>query len=272
MSTPLRNCVIVGRGRAGRSFAGALASAGWSVDLVAARPLVEHKLVRESGTGSDVSGTAEGIVESIAQADLVMIAVPDAAIADTARAIGATAAVVVHISGATGLDVLAGHARVGSIHPLMSLPDADTGARRLTDRCTFAVDGDPFALDVVASLGGLAVEVPATKRALYHAAASVAANHLTALCAQVERLAETVGIPVDAYWKMMAATLDNVAEGGAQTALTGPAARGDWETVRSHLDALPVSERTLYRALMVEAANIAGQTVPAELTADITTE
>jgi len=219
-----------------------------------------------------VSGTAEAIAESIAQADLVLIAVPDAAIADTAQALGATTAVVVHISGATGLDVLAGHARVGSIHPLMSLPDADTGARRLADGCTFAVDGDPFALDVVASLGGLAVEVPETKRALYHAAASVAANHLTALCAQVERLAETVGIPVDAYWKMMAATLDNVEDSGARAALTGPAARGDWATVRSHLDALPLSEQTLYRALMVEAADLAGQTVPTSLMSDLTTD
>ncbi len=48
-----------------------------------------------------------------------------------------------------------------------------------------------------------AIHVPGPKRALYHAAAAIAANHLTALCAQVESLAAEVGVPVDAYWTLM---------------------------------------------------------------------
>jgi predicted short-subunit dehydrogenase-like oxidoreductase (DUF2520 family) len=254
-------CVVVGRGRAGQSFHGALVTAGWEVELVAARPFVEH------GTAADSS--ADVPAELFASADLVVIAVPDAAIAQVAAALPATPGLVVHVSGATGLDVLAGHSRVGSIHPLMSLPDAKIGTRRLLDQCTFAVDGDPFTHEVVASLGGRPVEVPAAKRALYHASAAVAANHLTALCAQVERLAGDVGVPVDAYWAMMAATLDNVADGGAAATLTGPAARGDWETIRSHLAALGMNERALYRALMVEAAAVAGNSVPTDLKTDL---
>lgn len=257
-----RRCVVVGSGRAGQSFRRALASAGWDVELVAARPFVEH------GTTNDSTVcVSERLFTS---ADLVLIAVPDAAILDVATALPTTVGLVVHISGATGLDVLASHARAGSIHPLMSLPDAATGARRLLDHCTFAVDGDSFTHDVVASMGGRPVEVPAAKRALYHATAAVAANHLTALCAQVERLADAVGVPVDAYWTMMAATIDNVADSGAAAALTGPAARGDWETVRSHLTALPTDERALYRALMVAAATVAGNSVPTDLLADLT--
>jgi predicted short-subunit dehydrogenase-like oxidoreductase (DUF2520 family) len=270
VSQSIGRCVIVGRGRAGRSFAGALGAAGWNVELVAARPLVEHDLAGGPGSKSADESIAASITGSlagsIASADLVMIAVPDAAIASTAMALPPTQGLVVHISGATGLDVLDGHARVGSIHPLISLPDADTGALRLRDQCTFAVDGDPSTHDIVGSLGGRPVEVPTAMRPLYHAAASVAANHLTALCAQVERLASTVGVPVDAYWKMMAATLDNVADSGAAAALTGPAARGDWDTVRIHLAALPEDEQALYRALMVEAASVAGNSVPSDLT------
>ena len=253
-------CVVVGRGRAGQSFHGALVTAGWDVELVAARPFVEH--------GTAASSPAQVPAELFASADLVVIAVPDAAITQVAAALPATSGLVVHVSGATGLDVLAGHTRVGSIHPLMSLPDAKTGARRLLDECTFAVDGDSFTHEVVASLGGRPVEVPAAKRALYHATATVAANHLTALCAQVERLAGDVGVPVDAYWAMMAATLDNVADGGAAAALTGPAARGDWDTVRSHLAALGMNERALYQALMIEAAAVAGNSVPTDLKTD----
>ncbi len=256
---PDRSCVIVGAGRAGQSFEGALTIAGWHVELVAARQLVDATRRSDSDT----------LVEykSLETADLVLIAVPDRAIADVSAVLPPTQGLVVHISGATGLDVLHGHDRVGSIHPLVSLPDAETGAHRLLDRCTFAVDGDRFTRDVVQSLGGRPVEVPASQRVLYHATAVVAANHLTALCAQVERLADVVGVPVDAYWAMMASTLDNVADRGAAAALTGPAARQDWPTVRAHLAALPASERALYRTLMAEAATVAGNTLPDDLTA-----
>ncbi len=261
-SADRRSCVIVGRGRAGQSFRGALAFAGWDVELIAARPFVQHDV--RHGAAEDP--TARVPTELFVAADLVVIAVPDAAIAAVAAALPATPGLVVHVSGATGLDVLKSHTRRGSIHPLMSLPDAESGTRRLLDHCTFAVDGDAFTHDVVSSLGGRLVEVPAAKRALYHATAAVAANHLTALCAQVERLAVAVGVPADAYWTMMAATLANVADSGATAALTGPAARGDWETVRSHLTALPAREQELYRALMVEAATAAGNLVPSDLT------
>lgn len=254
-----RRCIVVGRGRAGRSFQAALATVGWDVEIVAARQFVEH-------TNGDAVRTAHA--ESFGSADLIVLAVPDEAIAAVSAAIPATSGLVIHVSGATGLDVLGRHDRAGSIHPLMSLPDAEIGARRLVDHCTFAVDGDPFTRDVVASLGGRPVEVPAAQRALYHAAATVAANHLTALCAQVERLADAVGVPVDAYWTMMKATLDNVAADGAAGALTGPAARGDWATVRAHLAALPADERRLYRVLMAATATVAGNTLPADLTSD----
>ena len=114
--------------------------------------------------------------------------------------------------------------------------------------------------DIVTQLGGRGIEVPGPKRALYHATAAIAANHLTALCAQVESLAAEVGVPVDAYWTLMSTTLDNVAVVGPAAALTGPAARGDWDTVRTHLAALPTDDdRTLYLALCQRAAQLAGR-------------
>ncbi len=227
----------------------ALAEAGWTTELSAARPLVD-------GAASSDDDLGRGDFHTV---DLVLLAVPDAAIADVARLLPATDAVVAHVSGACGLDVLAPHRRIGSIHPLMSLPDAAIGSRRLLDSCTFAVDGDPLLTEVAASLGGRSIAVPTASRALYHATASIAANHLTALCAQVESLAAQVGVPVDAYWTLMRTTLDNVADVGPSAALTGPAARADWDTIRTHLAALPTDgDRDLYRALCEQAARLAG--------------
>jgi predicted short-subunit dehydrogenase-like oxidoreductase (DUF2520 family) len=225
-------CAIVGLGRAGGSFRTALTEVGWTVVTDAGRAV-----------------------------DLILLTVPDGAIADVAASIPPTDAVVAHVSGACDLDVLAPHPRIGSIHPLMSLPDPETGSRRLLDHCTFAVDGVPLMAEIVADLGGRAIEVPGPKRALYHATATIAANHLTALCAQVESLAAEVGVPVDAYWTLMSTTLDNIATVGPAAALTGPAARGDWDTISAHLAALPTDDdRALYLALCDRAARLAGAT------------
>jgi predicted short-subunit dehydrogenase-like oxidoreductase (DUF2520 family) len=232
-------CVIVGSGRAGGSFHAALAEVGWTCRLVRGR------------------STMPPDVDDV---ELILLTVPDVAIAEVAATIPPSDAVVAHVSGACDLDVLAPHDRVGSIHPLMSLPDSETGSRRLLDHCTFAVDGDLLMTGLATELGGVAIEVAGPKRALYHATAAIASNHLTALCAQVESLAAEVGVPVDAYWRLMSTTLDNIADIGPAAALTGPAARGDWATIRTHLAALPTDgDRRLYLALCARAAHLAGE-------------
>lgn len=251
--TTQRRCTVIGTGRAGASFHRALSQVGWHV---------------ESCSGRATAAQPHGAVTF--EADLILVAVPDAAIGAVANAIGPLDAVVAHVSGACGLDVVSPHVRVGSLHPLMSLPDARTGAARLLDTCVFAVDGDPMLLDVVASLGGTAIMVSAEQRTLYHATATIAANHLTALCAQVERLAAQFGVPVEAYWKLMGTTMENIERVGARAALTGPAVRGDWETVDAHLQALDdPDDRQLYLVLCRHAALLGGHELPDRFTHEL---
>jgi len=233
-----RRVRIVGPGRAGSSLARALGDVGgWEV-----LPLL--------GRGDDVSGAAVG-------ADLVVVATPDGEIAKVARAIGPRdGAVVAHLSGAAGLDVLAPHRRRASVHPLVALPNAEIGAQRLRG-AWFALAGDPLGREVVDAVGGRAFEVDDADRVLYHAAAVIASNHLVALLGQVERLADAVGVPFEAYVDLVSATVDNVRELGPAAALTGPAARGDEATIRRHLETLPADERDAYRALADAARRLA---------------
>ena len=102
----------------------------------------------------------------------------------------------------------------------------------------------------------------------YHATAAVASNHLVALTAQVARLATSAGVPPAAYWPLMIASMANVAETDPATALTGPAARADWDTVRGHrssLRQLSESDEALYMVLAAEAAALAGHQLPKDL-------
>ena len=155
---------VVGPGRAGGSLVATLTAAGWeSAGLL--------------GWADDPTAAAAGI-------DLLVVATPDAAIGEVAARVDPVpTTVVAHLSGATGLDVLGPHVRRASVHPLVSLPDVEVGARRLR--------GAWFA-------------VATEDRATYHAAAAVASNHLVALLGQVARLADAIGVPLEAYLDLAA--------------------------------------------------------------------
>ncbi|HEY8524172.1 MAG TPA: DUF2520 domain-containing protein [Acidimicrobiales bacterium] len=233
---------IIGPGRAGTSLALALTRVGWEV-----APML--------GRGDDVADAA-------ADVQLLVIATPDDVINETAKAVEPVpSTVVAHMSGALGLSELAPHPRRASFHPLVALPNPEIGAKRLLG-AWYGIGGDEAVIDkLVTALGGRSFALDDDDRALYHAAACIASNHLVALLGQAERIAAGLEVPLEAYLDLARATLDNVAELGPRRALTGPAARGDEATIRRHLRALPADEREAYRG-MVEAARLLARTPP----------
>ena len=171
---------IIGPGRAGRSL------------LTALDGVAGFESRGTLGRDDDIGPAAFGV-------DALVIATPDDTVARVASQVAPVpTTAVVHLSGSLGLDVLFGHPRRGSLHPLMPLPNPEVGAERLASGITFAVAGDTVTRRMADALGGLAVEVADGNRSAYHAAASIAANHLVALIGQVERVAATIGLPLDA--------------------------------------------------------------------------
>jgi predicted short-subunit dehydrogenase-like oxidoreductase (DUF2520 family) len=139
----------------------------------------------------------------------------------------------------------------------VALPDPERGVERLVGAWFgLAEEGDPLVEEVVDELHGRIVRVAEGDWAKYHAAAVMASNHLVALLGQVQRVATTISVPLDAYLDLARGALDDVSALGPVTALTGPVRRGDLATVQRHLDALPESERAAYRALAEEAARL----------------
>ena len=231
---------VIGAGRAGRSFAKAIDD------------LVDWDVI-------DMRGRGVAIDDAAADVDLVLIATPDTVVADVAAAIRPGRAVVAHVAGSLGLDVLAPHDRRAALHPLMSLPDAEIGAERLTGGW-FAVAGDPLVADLATALGGRTFEIADDDRALYHAAAAVASNHLVALLGHAQRLGASVGVPADALMALALGSAENAVALGPAAALTGPAARGDEATLAAHRDAIgrrAPRELAAYEAMLAEARRLA---------------
>jgi predicted short-subunit dehydrogenase-like oxidoreductase (DUF2520 family) len=182
-------------------------------------------------------------------ADVVLLCVPDAAIADVARRLTPGDGWIGHVSGATPLAALAPHTRRFSLHPLQTFTRA-RGPEQL-DGAFAAVSGEtPEAVDVATelarTLGLEPFELADDRRALYHAGAAVASNFLVTLYRIASGLVEEAGAPRRALVPLMQRTIENGFE------LTGPIARGDWATVDAHLDAIRVARpdvEPVYRAL-----------------------
>lgn len=166
--------------------------------------------------------------------DLVLLCVPDAAIADVARAVP-LGPWVAHVSGATPLEALAPHGARFSMHPLQTFTRA-RGADQL-DGAWAAVTGATAEAraagrELAALLGLTPFDLADERRAVYHAGAVIAGNYLVTLYRAASRALEAAGAPPEALVPLMRRTIDN------GFALTGPIARGDWTTVDAHVQAL----------------------------------
>jgi predicted short-subunit dehydrogenase-like oxidoreductase (DUF2520 family) len=201
--------------------------------------------------GSAVSARLEerGIASGD-DADVVLLCVPDTAIADTARCQTLVVSQwVAHTSGATPLSALDPHERRFGLHPLQSFTHA-RGPEQL-DGAYAAITAETdeareVGFELARLLGLLPFALAEDDRALYHAGAAIASNYLVTLHRAAAGIFEDVGAPVEGLRPLMQGVIDNGFE------LTGPIARGDWATVDRHLDVLrarrPKLEQ-LYRVL-----------------------
>lgn len=195
----------------------------------------------------------------------VVFAVPDDRIISLAEELAQLGpapedGIALHLSGALSAHALAPLAAVGyatgTLHPLQAIADPDRAAPRLS-RSWFAVSGAAAAEDLaralVSTLGARTLDIPEGERALYHAAAVLVSNSLPALLATGARLLVQAGAPPEAASRAMVplvtSALDNVLAAGPSRALTGPVARGDVQTVRDNIRALPDDARELYVVL-----------------------
>ena len=251
------NIEIHGAGRAGGALAIASHRAGHRI--VAMTNRTEGRVEAMAPSFEIVSGVA----------DLRIIAVADGAIGAVATQLASAPAIpTVHVSGSVSVEVLDPIRRrgiaVGSFHPLQTLPDPEVGAERMAGCWVAITAGEQLAgmLDEFArSLGCHPFPIEDAVKPLYHAAASATANYTLASIALAEDLYERAGVPFEASRPLIEAIIANAYRLGPRTALTGPIARGDVETVRLQRAAVEGAgsrEGEVFRLLGLATALLAG--------------
>jgi predicted short-subunit dehydrogenase-like oxidoreductase (DUF2520 family) len=194
-----------------------------------------HVVGASGRVGSAVSARLrERGVELRENAEIVLLCVPDAAIADVAASIE-PGPWVAHTSGATSLSALAPHERRFGLHPLQTFTKR-RGPEQLDGAFAAVVAETPEARAIAVWLGktlGLRpFDLRDEARPLYHAGAAIASNYLVTLHRVASDLFAAAGAPPEALEPLMRRTIDNGFE------LTGPIERGDWETVERHREAI----------------------------------
>jgi len=262
---------IIGAGRLGTTLARALDRAGHRIDLVVTARMATARRAAKVIDSRSLAATSKQLHDKDSEAyrllsasELIIIATPDAAIESVANELAAVfgkdsaastgkARTVLHTSGAISSQVLnplrlLGFA-TGSFHPLVSVADQKADPKIFRD-IHFCVEGDVRAIRVarmlVSQVGGRSFTIKPKSKPLYHAAAVMTAGHVVALfdlavlmlreCGLSPREAQRVLLP------LLRSTTENLEKNGPARALTGPYARGDFETARKHLIALRESK------------------------------
>ena len=140
---------------------------------------------------------------------------------------------VAHVSGATPLAALDPHERRFGMHPLQSFSKA-RGPEQLDGAwAAVTAETDERARGRLPSSprpsASRPFELDDANRAAYHAGAAIASNYLVTLRRAAGSLLEAAGAPPEALDPLMRGVIETGFE------LTGPIARGDWETVERHL-------------------------------------
>lgn len=250
---------VIGPGRAGTGLALAWVRAGHDVRLHGrrAKPVPVPLTL--------TTGAPDAPPPWIDDVQVLICAVPDDAIAPLARALSATGAIrpeqiVLHLSGSLDQRALSAlapcGAALGSLHPLQTLVEPERAPDHLRGAWA-AVEGDPRAIAIAERLAqdiGLhPFRLLPEQKALYHAGAVFASNYFVVVEAVAQRLLERAGLDRNDAWAALAplvrGTFENLTRGGPEAAITGPVLRGDVATLTRHVEALPDTERLLYREL-----------------------
>ena len=263
---------FVGAGTLGRGLALALDGVGCDVVAVSSRSRASAEWLAERIDGCAALDSAQDVADVC---DLVFITTPDGAIAEVAASVPWRAGQgVVHCCGAASIELLdaaaGAGASVGAMHPFQTfagLSDPTEAARRLSG-VTFAVTATGWLADYLPSLAerldGRAITIPDELRPLYHASAVLACGYVgTLLDAAISlwaRMGFTEEDGVRAVAPLSRATIEAIAAAGPVNAVTGPAVRGDADTIAAHLALLSEYAPhllTLYRELTVASIPLA---------------
>jgi len=238
---------FIGAGTVGTALAVRLSGKGYPVVAVSSRTRASSERLAQAVSGCKAYDDGQAVA---GVAELVFVTTPDDVIAPVVAGLNWHAGQsVVHCSGAASTDILEPArgfgADVAAFHPLQTFASVGHAIENIPGS-TFAIEAEEPLLNILkqmaSDLEGTWVRLGAGDKVLYHTAAVFACNYLYTLVKLSTDLWQVFGVSTPEATKallpLLRGTVNNLENVGLPGCLTGPIARGDLGTIRSHLDAL----------------------------------
>jgi len=225
--------VVIGSGNVATHFAMALKKTGNTIVQVYSRNMANAQVLANQVAASAINQFAH-IVDD---ADLYILAIPDDALYEVVTQIAPKQGIVVHTSGSVPMDVLKPlSSKIGVVYsPQTFVKSLEMNYSELPI-CLEASSGE-----VLQTLKKLVIpaskniyDISSEQRRKLHLAAVFVNNFVNALNATGQDLTRENGVPFDILFPIMASTAERAKQGDLWQLQTGPAARGDKQTIANH--------------------------------------
>ena len=175
--------------------------------------------------------------------DVVLIAVSDQAIKQVSSQLPLTDAVVAHTSGASSMDLLSNHKHRGVFYPLQTFSKQQhlnwSKIPILWEGNNTQVNEKLETLSQL--LSPLAIQIDEKQRLSMHLAAVVVNNFTNHLYAEAHRFCKSKHMNFDLLVPLIEETTRKIKQLDPRKSQTGPASRGDMQTIQRH-KAVPMTE------------------------------
>jgi predicted short-subunit dehydrogenase-like oxidoreductase (DUF2520 family) len=269
------NVFVVGAGPVATMLAGGLRKVGVPVlGLWARRP----EAARQAGAVAGVAAFSSAPPDLLMNADVVIVAVRDGAIAEVSSMLIGTGFVnrrhvLLHCAGSMSSTSAFAAVQnavqgVGVLHPLRAVADAKQSIATLNG-AVFGIEGDAAGLQrcrqILSALNAKALDLLGSQMAAYHTAAALASNLVVGLMRSAVQVLVKAGVAeqdaLHGLVPLATGAIENIAQSGLVGGLTGPIKRGDVSTVAHHLRLLAEQDQqkiaTLYRGLSLQVLELA---------------
>ena len=202
----------------------------WSRNAAKALPLATEVGADSINRLSDINPSA----------DVCVLAVSDAAVADVASQLSLRKKIVVHTAGSVSINVLKGASpNYGVLYPLQSLRKEMS----FIPEIPFLTDGNSnevkvLLYDFAKTFSTQVKEAGDEERLRLHLAAVMVNNFTNHLYALTEAFCNKHQLQFELLYPLILETAHRLQSGKAMELQTGPARRGDEETIQKHLHSL----------------------------------
>ena len=245
---PFENIAVIGSGNVAYTYSKVLKDNGINLQYV---------FVRNQNKISEVENLfgvkAVSDYEPLFSCDLIIIAVKDDAIEEVAARLQNYKGVLVHTSGTQNSTILKTVENYGIIYPLQTLTkDYKVDFKSVPVLINASSSEIKDKIRVVAQkMSDVVIECSDEDRRYIHMNAVYVSNFVNVMLQIGEKLLNEKSLDISILEPLVRETVNKAFSMGAEKALTGPARRGDKETISKHLELLKNNEdeKEIYKLL-----------------------